>query len=126
MDSLTPTEEKIMQVIWDLEQCVVKEIIDQLLPPPPPYSTISSVVRILEKKGFVGHKAYGRTYQYYPLISKETYRKFSFRKMMSAYFDGSYQQMVSFLVKEESIDKEEFQHLLDLIDEDEHRKNSPS
>lgn len=122
MEALTQTEERIMQVIWDLQNCLVKDIIEQLPPPPPPYSTISSVVRILEQKGFVDHKAFGRTHQYFPIISKEAYRKFSFRKMMSGYFDGSYQQVVSYLVQEEEVDKEELQQLLDLIDEDENKK----
>lgn len=126
MESLTQTEEKIMQVIWELGPCMVREVIDLLPPPPPPYSTVSSVVRILEKKGFVGHKAYGRTHQYFPIISKDEYRKFSFRKMMSGYFDGSYQNVVSYLVQEEKIDKDELQQLLDLIEEDENHSTNKS
>lgn len=125
MEKLTQTEERIMQILWDLGDCVVRDVIDRLPPPPAPYSTISSVIRILEKKGFVGHKAFGRTYQYFPLVTKEEYRKFFFRGMMSNYFDGSYKQFVSYLLTEESINKEELTDLLNLID-DEENKNSKS
>ena len=81
MEELTKTEERIMQVLWKLKKAFVKDIIDALPDDPkPPYNTISSVVRLLEKKGYVGYKAYGKTYEYFPLISKLEYRKAFFKK----------------------------------------------
>ena len=124
METLTPTEERIMQIIWKLGKCLVRDVMAQLPEPDPRYSTVSSVVRILEKKGFVGHKAYGRTYEYFPLISLEAYRKFSFGRLLSDYFDDSYEQVVSFLVKEESLSKSEINELLEAIDQDEKQSGS--
>ena len=87
MEELTKTEERVMQVLWKLKQCFVKDIIDALPDDPkPPYNTISSVVRLLEKKGYVGYKAYGKTYEYFPQISKTEYRKIFFKKMVCGIF----------------------------------------
>lgn len=108
-----------MQIIWDLNRCLVRDIRERLPPPTPPYTTVSSVVRLLEQKGFVDHKAYGRTHEYFPKISKADYRKAKFHRMMSDYFGGSYENVVSFLVKEESLSKEDMQDLLDAIDREE-------
>jgi predicted transcriptional regulator len=109
---LTKAEEEIMQYIWDLEKCTVSNIIEGMPEPKPPHSSISSIVRILEKKGFVDHKAYGRTYEYYPLISKEDYSKRSLLTLLTRYFDGSTPQLVSYLVEEEATSIEELQELI--------------
>ena len=119
MEPLTKTEERVMRILWEIERGVVHDIIAKMPPPEPKYTTISSVVRILENKGFVGHKAYGRTYEYFPLISKAQYRKFSFKNLLADYFDGSYKQIVSFMMQEDQLDKEGLQELLDMIDQDE-------
>ncbi|MEM6801891.1 MAG: BlaI/MecI/CopY family transcriptional regulator [Bacteroidota bacterium] len=119
MEQLTKAEEKIMQILWELEEGFVKDIIAQMPPPPPPYTSVSTIVRILEEKGFVDHKSYGRSYQYFPKVSKEDYRKFSFRKLMSNYFEGSLESVVSYMVKEEELGKAELEELLKMIDEDE-------
>ncbi len=118
MENLTKKEEHIMQIIWKLKKAFVNDIIEHLPTPKPPYNTISSIVRILESKGFVGYKAYGRTHQYYPLISKAAYRKFSFKQLISNYFDGSYQEVVSFIIseKESNITKEDAEELKKLTD----------
>jgi predicted transcriptional regulator len=112
MKKLTATEEQVMQILWDLENAFVKEIIASYPDPQPPYNTISSVVRILEKKGFVSHKTYGNTYQYFPLISKDEYKKFYIKETVKTYFGNSYQQMVSFFAKEENIDIKELEELI--------------
>ncbi len=117
MEELTKTEEKIMQALWQLKSAFVKDIIEKMdEEPKPPYNTISSVVRILEKKGFVGYKAYGKTYEYFPIISKEDYAKKTFKKVLSNYFDNSASSLLSFLVKEEKISLAELDALKNIID----------
>ena len=116
MQKLTKAEEQVMQVIWDLESCMVSEILDKIGEPKPPHSTISSVVRILEKKEFVTHKAYGRTYVYSPIITKEAYSNFALSKMANNFFGGSVKRVVSFLVKENDLDLNEISELLDDLD----------
>jgi predicted transcriptional regulator len=115
MEELTKTEERIMQIIWDLETVLVKDIIDRLPDPKPPYNTISSVVRLLEKKEFLGHKAYGKTYEYFPVVSKAEYRKTSFKKLLSNYFGGSAESLLSFMVKEEKLSEEEINKIRQII-----------
>ena len=118
MEELTKTEERIMQVLWKLKKAFVKDIIDALPDDPkPPYNTISSVVRLLEKKNYVGYKAYGKTYEYFPLISKTEYRKDYFKTMLSGYFDNSAESLLSFMVKEQKISDEELKKIKEIIDQ---------
>lgn len=117
METLTQTEERIMQVIWQLQSAFVKDIIEALPDPKPPYNTVSSVVRILEKKGYVDHKAYGKTYQYFPAVPKKEYSKLSFRNLLGNYFEGSYKSLVSFIVQEESLSDQQIKELEELIAE---------
>ena len=117
MEELTKVEERIMQQLWSLKKAFVKDIIEQLPDDPkPPYNTISSVIRILVTKGYVRYKAYGKTYEYYPAISKTEYRKVRLKKIMSNYFGNSPATLVSHIVKEEKLTKEEIQQLKALID----------
>ena len=100
MDELTKTEERVMLILWRLKKGFVKDIIEELPDEPkPPYNTISSVVRLLEKKGYVGFKAYGKTYEYFPVISKAQYRKAFFKKLVSGYFDNSLENLLSLMIK---------------------------
>lgn len=116
MEELTKTEERVMQVIWKLKTAFVKDIIDALPDDPkPPYNTISSVVRLLEKKAYVGYKAYGKTYEYFALISKSEYRKVSFKKMLAGYFDDSPTTLLSFMAKEENLSADDIKKIQDLI-----------
>lgn len=118
MEELTKTEERIMQVLWNLKKAFVKDIIDALPDDPkPPYNTISSVVRLLEKKGYIGYKAYGKTYEYFPLISKTEYRKAFFKTMLSGYFDNSAESLLSFMVKEQKISDEELKKIREIIEQ---------
>lgn len=117
MEKLTKKEEEIMYIIWKLKKVLVHDIIDLMPEPKPPYSTVSSVVRILQKKGFVTHKAYGKTHEYYPAISKAKYLKGSFKSLIDRYFEGSYKQMVSFLVEEDNLNDDEAEEIQKLIDE---------
>lgn len=119
MKKLTKTEEEIMHIIWHLNRCTVSDVIQQLGSPKPPHSTISSIVRILEKKGFVDHKAYGRTYEYFPVISKENYGKTSLQQLVSNYFEGSMDRLVSHIVEEEKVDVDAIKKILDDIPDEE-------
>ncbi|WP_345952041.1 BlaI/MecI/CopY family transcriptional regulator [Mucilaginibacter sp. PAMB04274] len=116
MEELTRTEERVMQILWKLKKAFVKDIIEAMPDDPkPPYNTISSVVRLLEKKNYAGYKAYGKTYEYFPLISKADYRKTFFKKMFTNYFDSSVESLLSFMVKEEKMSDEDIEKLKDLI-----------
>ena len=116
MEELTKAEERIMQVLWKLQNAFVKDIIDELdEDPKPPYNTISSIVRLLEKKGYVSYKAYGKTYEYFPAISKEDYTKTTFSKLFAGYFDNSPTSLLSFMVKEEKLSERDIEELKALI-----------
>ncbi len=106
-----------MQILWAIRRGFVKDVIDQMPEPKPPYNTVSSLIRILEKKGFIGHKAYGKTHEYFPTVSKLAYRKFTFRNFLMNYFEGSPEKVVSFMVNEEKLDPAEVQRLKSLLDE---------
>mgnify|MGYP001283964940 FL=1 len=86
MKELTKAEEQIMQILWQLEEAFVNDIVDKMPEPKPAYNTVSTIVRILEKKGFVNHIAYGKTHQYYPLISKTEYTRSFMKSFMGSYF----------------------------------------
>ena len=107
-----------MQILWDLKRAMVKDIMDKLQNSRQPYTTVSSIVRILEKKGYVSHKAYGKTHEYFPIISKAEYRRRKFRGLLTEYFDNSIESMVSFLVKEERISPEEIEELAKMINKE--------
>jgi len=114
MEELTKTEERVMQIMWGLKKAFVKDIIEELPDDPkPPYNTISSVIRILVSKGYVNYKAYGKTYEYFPAISKAEYRKIKIQKIMSAYFGNSPASLVSHIVNEEKLSKVLQQRRLD-------------
>ncbi|MEN0055590.1 MAG: BlaI/MecI/CopY family transcriptional regulator [Mucilaginibacter sp.] len=114
---LTKAEEQIMQILWQLKEAIVKDIIEQIPDPKPAYNTVSTVVRVLEGKGFIDHKAYGNSHVYFPLISDDEYKKFTFDKMMKNYFSNSYQSLVSFIVDEKKLGVQELDELTSLIDQ---------
>ncbi|AKQ47426.1 hypothetical protein TH63_01870 [Rufibacter radiotolerans] len=118
MKELTKAEEQVMQILWQLGQGFVKDILDQLPEPKPAYNTVSTIVRILEKKGFVGYKAYGKTHEYYPLIARDDYRHFYLKNFMAGYFGGSLKRLVSFFAKEENMDLKELEEMLKHVKED--------
>jgi BlaI family transcriptional regulator, penicillinase repressor len=113
MQKLTKTEESLMQIIWRLGRCTVSDVIEQLGEPRPPHGSISSLVRIIEKKGFLDHKAYGKTHEYFALISKETYGKSTASRLISDYFEGSALTLVSALMQDEKVDTDELKSLID-------------
>ena len=113
---LTKAEEQVMQILWQLNEAIVKDIIEQIPEPKPAYNTVSTVVRVLEGKGFVDHKAYGNSHVYFPIISEAEYKKFTFDKMMKSYFNDSYKSLVYFIADEKKLDINELDELTKLID----------
>lgn len=113
---LTKAEEQVMQILWELNAGFVKDIVEKFADPKPAYNTVSTIIRILEKKEIVGHKAYGRTFQYFPLVSKEEYLKSSTDYLASNYFNGSMKQLLSFFVKEKNISVKELEHIINEIE----------
>ncbi|MFD2161335.1 BlaI/MecI/CopY family transcriptional regulator [Paradesertivirga mongoliensis] len=115
LKELTKAEEQIMQILWALEKAFVKEVIDELPQPKPAYNTVSTIIRILETKGFVEHEAFGKSHRYFPVVSKEQYKSFATEKLLSGYFGNSVENMFSFFVKKEKIDLKEADEILKLI-----------
>ena len=112
MKTLTRAEEQIMQVIWKLEKAFLREIIDELPAPKPHINTVATIVKILVEKEFVGINVFGRMHQYYPLISKDAYSKTSMKSLVKGYFEGSFSNAVSFMVKENNLSVEDLEMLL--------------
>ena len=110
---LTRAEEQIMQILWELKEGIVRDILDRFDDPRPARNTVSTVVRILEKKGFVSHKAYGNTYLYYPLVSKSEYSKSQLFGLLEGYFNNSFPVMASFFAREKDLTIKELEELLE-------------
>ena len=116
MKKLTRKEEEAMQILWKAKKGFVKELLAMMPEPRPPYTTFSTVIRGLEEKGFVGHKAYGKNHEYFPLIKKEEYRKSFMNRVVSDYFGSSYKNVVSFFVEEKKISAGDLRKLIEIIE----------
>ena len=115
---LTKAEEQLMQILWDKKKAFVNDLLEVLPEPKPAYNTVSTIVRILERKGFVSHKAYGNTHQYFPVVTKKAYTKQTFKTMLSGYFSNSFEQMVSFFATEEKLTLSEMEEIKRIMDEE--------
>ena len=115
--TLTKAEEEVMQVLWGIGKGFVNDILDRFPEPKPAYNTVSTIVRILEQKGFLGFEAFGKSHRYYPLVTKEDYSKSNLNLMVQNYFGGSFKQLVSFFVKEENLSLKEIEELKSIIDQ---------
>lgn len=115
MQELTKAEAQVMQHLWEMKEAFVKDIVQKFPEPRPAYNTVSTIIRILEKKKIVGHKAYGRSFMYYPLITKEAYTKSTTHQLVDDYFSGSVENLVSFFVKEKEISVDELEKILNEI-----------
>lgn len=113
---LTNKEEEVMHVLWRLQTAFVKDVLDEMSEDKPHYNTLSTIIRKLEEKGFVGHKAYGKTHQYYPIIKKSEYQKGFMANAIDTYFNSSYKNMVSFFAAEEKISIEELKEIINHIE----------
>ncbi|WP_159949247.1 BlaI/MecI/CopY family transcriptional regulator [Polaribacter septentrionalilitoris] len=117
MEKLTNKEEEIMHVLWKLKKAFVKDVLAAIKTDKPHYNTLSTIIRKLEEKGYVGYTAYGKTHQYFPIVSLENYRKKFMNTAINNYFNSSYKNMVSFFAKEEKISVEELKEIIALIEQ---------
>ncbi len=115
---LTKAEDQIMQVLWTLNTAFVKDVIAKLPSPKPAYNTVSTIIRILEKKGFVSFKAYGKTHEYFPIINKDEYSNYYLNSFMGRYFKGSFQDLVSFFAKENKMNVTEMEAMMKRVEKD--------
>ncbi|MCT1524579.1 BlaI/MecI/CopY family transcriptional regulator [Sphingobacterium hotanense] len=115
LKELTKAEEQIMQALWDRDGGFVKEIIDMLPEPKPAYNTVSTIIRILETKGFVDHESFGKSHRYFPKIQKEEYKKLITGKLLQGYFENSASSMLSFFLEEKKLDVKDMDEILKLI-----------
>lgn len=111
MKELTKAEEEIMQILWRLEKGFINDILAEIPDPKPAYNTVSTIVRILEKKDFVDHIAYGKSHEYFPLILKKEYTSSYFGHFMKNYFGNSYREMVSFFTRDNNLGIQELEEL---------------
>jgi len=117
MVTLTKAEERIMQILWDIKKGFVNDILEHFPEPKPPYNSVSTIIRVLVKKEIVAFKSYGGSHQYYPLISKEEYKKDHLGKLVKNYFDGSFKQMVQFFSNKNEMDVDEVDEIMKMLKE---------
>jgi len=117
MVTLTKAEERIMQILWDLERGFIKDIQEHFPKPKPPYNTISTIVRVLVKKEIVSFKSYGGSYQYFPLITRDEYRSAQMGRLMNNYFGNSLKEVVSFFSENRSLDVDELDEALKMLED---------
>jgi len=116
MQKLTNKEEEIMHILWKLEKAFVKDVLAEIKKDKPHYNTLSTIIRNLEDKGYVGYTAYGKTHQYFPIVSKEDYRQKFMNSAIENYFNNSYKNVVSFFANQEKISVKDLQEIIDLIE----------
>jgi BlaI family penicillinase repressor len=116
MRELTRAEEEVMQVLWQIRKGFVKDMLEHFDEPKPAYNTVSTIVRILQDKGFISHKAYGRTHEYFPLISKDEYSKMHLKTFVKDYFSNSFEKMVSFFAREKGITVKEMGEIMKIME----------
>ena len=117
MNTLTKAEEQIMQILWDEKEGFVKDLLQRFPEPKPAYNTVSTIIRILEKKGFVDHRSFGKSHQYYPLVSREQYRNERFSGLMKDYFNNSMKQVLSHFGNSESLSMKEADEIIKIMEE---------
>ena len=115
MEQLTRAEEQVMQVLWKLGEGFAKDVLAKMPKPKPAITTVSTIIRILEQKGFVGHTAFGKSHQYHPLVDMETYSAGQINKVVKDYFDGSLHGLVSSFVEKNKVDVKELDDILKLL-----------
>ncbi len=124
MKDLTKAEEQIMQVLWKIKKGFVNDVLEHFPNPKPAYNTVSTIIRILERKKYIGHTAYGKTHEYYPLVSKNEYTNSYFNGMMKNYFSNSYQSLVSFLAKDKNLSIQDMEDIKKLMEDEIEKQKS--
>ena len=122
MKELTKAEEQVMQILWHLNKGFVNDILNEFPDPKPAYNTVSTIVRILEKKGFVSYKVYGKTHEYFPLVTKDQYKKTFMGNFVKDYFSNSYKQMVSFFTDQSDISIKDLEEIKKIMEEQEKKE----
>ena len=122
MKEITRAQEEIMRALWNIKEGMVNDILDQLQEPKPAYNTVSTVIRVLEKKGYAGHKSYGKTHVYYPKVEQEEYARQLLKGLLSSHFSNSMKSMVSFFARKENIELQELEEIRKLIEEEIHKQ----
>jgi BlaI family transcriptional regulator, penicillinase repressor len=112
---LTRAEEEVMLILWQLGRGFVKDVLAEMPEPKPAYNTVSTIIRILEKKGFVGYTAYGKTHEYHPLISQTDYKRYEMQQLLETYFDNSLTKLVSFFVKDHDLTTQDLDEIIQLM-----------
>jgi predicted transcriptional regulator len=118
MRELTRAEEEVMQILWKIKKGFVKNILEHFDEPKPAYNTVSTIVRILQNKGFIKHKAYGRTHEYFPVVSKDEYSKRHLKVFVKDYFSNSFEKMVSFFAREKGITVKEMESIMKMMEKE--------
>ncbi|MGY6559627.1 MAG: BlaI/MecI/CopY family transcriptional regulator [Nitritalea sp.] len=121
-ETLTKQEEAIMQCVWERQECTVRDVLNALPEPKPPYTTLASVMKVIENKGFLHHKLFGNVKVYRPAISIEQYKKGSLKSLIKNYFGGSMEEVLSYMLKEEKVRPQELEELRELIAKHENDK----
>jgi len=116
MKKLTKAEEEVMQLLWKLGKGFVRDVLAEMNDPKPAYNTVSTIIRILEKKGFVGYEAFGKSHRYFPIVEKEAYLRMTMKEMKESFFEGSVNKMVSFFVKENDMSIKDLDEILNIIE----------
>ena len=112
MKELTKAEDQIMQILWKIKKGFVKDVIAEMPEPKPAYNTVSTIIRILENKGFVDHNTYGKTHEYYPLVERDDYRSFFLKNLLRNYFGGKFEHLVSFFARDNDLDVKDMEEIL--------------
>lgn len=112
MQKLTRAEEELMQKLWDLDKAFLKDIIEAMPEPRPAQSTVATMLKIMESKGLVAHKAYGKSFEYYPLVSRAEYSKAYFGQYLNNYFGGSFKKMLHFFMEQDDLDLQTLDELM--------------
>lgn len=124
MKTLTKAEEQVMQILWDLKEAIVKQVVEGFGNPQPAYTTVATVLKVLEKKGFVGHKQIGSTYLFFPSVSKKEYTRDQFGSLLNNYFSGSFPKMATFFAKENNLSIGELEEILKITEEELNKEQS--
>ncbi len=124
MKQLTKAEEQIMQILWTLKEGIVKEVVEEFDEPKPAYTTVATVLKVLEKKGFVAHKSIGNTHLFFPAISKKEYTKFQLGSLLKDYFNGSFPKMATFFAKENNLSIGELEEMLKITETELNKDNN--